>query len=106
MLTVGDKFPAFTLQGISSNNDFVEFFDQPKNCKSNFWLQTLILKKDYAHYKEKILEELNGNGYPSRPAWSLMHKLNYFKGCPRMKLECTNDLFERIFNIPSGPGLV
>ena len=24
MLTVGDKFPAFTLQGINSNNDFVE----------------------------------------------------------------------------------
>ena len=47
MLTVGDKFPAFTLQGINSNNDFVEVGirddEQPMPWQPKIDLQARLL---------------------------------------------------------------
>ena len=42
MLTVGEKFPAFTLQGINSNNEFVEVGREMTNSNMT-WSSHLLL---------------------------------------------------------------
>ena len=41
------------LKGING----ISLFKEPKNAKSNYWLQTLILDKKYSKFKNKILKE-------------------------------------------------
>lgn len=79
----------------------VRLFKEPISCKSNYWLQTLILE-DVIN-RDEVLAILNENGVMSRPIWTPMHKLNMFKDCPRMNLRVTEFLNERVINIPSTP---
>lgn len=84
-----------------TNLQGVHLFKEPSSCKSNYWLQTLILE-DVIN-RDKVLAILNENGVMSRPIWTPMHKLNMFKDCPRMNLRVTEFLNERVINIPSTP---
>ena len=53
------------------------FFKEPKNCKSNYWLNSIILKDKIQ--RDQFLEETNSNGVMTRPIWRLMNKLPMFK---------------------------
>ena len=83
------------------NNNFANIYEEPKFSKSNYWLQTLLLNENSKNYKNLILELLNKSGYSCRPAWSLIHKLKIYKNSPKMKLNITEDIYEKIINIPS-----
>lgn len=83
------------------NNLYVDLFQEPKNAKSNYWFQTLILKEKYKSYKDTLLRDLNINKFQSRPAWSLVHKLNRYNKYPSMNLKNSENLYSRIINIPS-----
>lgn len=78
-----------------------KFIDEPRNCKSNFWLQAIILNN--LEERDKFLEYTNDNGVMTRPCWCLMNKLEMFRNC-----ECGDELInagwieERLVNIPSG----
>ena len=37
-------------------------FEEPKNCKSNYWLQTVILKKGYEKIRNELLHFTNSKG--------------------------------------------
>ncbi len=90
---------------VFSDNQYVEIFNEPPNSKSNYWFQNILIKKKYKIYKDSIIEYLNNNGIQCRPAWSLVHKLEYCKKFPRMNLSKTKELYERIISIPSNPEL-
>lgn len=105
-----EKMPEFIAQKrlltkryeqLITNLQGVHLFKEPKSCKSNYWLQTLILE-DVIN-RDEVLAILNENGVMSRPIWTPMHKLNMFKDCPRMNLRVTEFLNERVINIPSTP---
>jgi dTDP-4-amino-4,6-dideoxygalactose transaminase len=81
------------------NTDII-FFDEPKNCRSNFWLNVIMLQD-----KEKQIEFLtktNNNGVMTRPIWELMNKLPMFAGCQCGDLENAEWFADRVVNIPSG----
>jgi perosamine synthetase len=84
----------------------VSLLSEPKNCQSNYWLQTLLLDKAEFENRDLILESTNKAGIMTRPAWVLMNELEPFKGFPSMDLTTAKSLSERIINIPSSPGLV
>ena len=84
----------------------VSLFSEPKNCQSNYWLQTLLLDEIESENRDLILESTNKTGIMTRPAWVLMNELEPFKGFPSMDLATAKSLYERIINIPSSPGLV
>jgi aminotransferase in exopolysaccharide biosynthesis len=79
--------------------DGVTFFEEPKNCRSNYWLNVVILNDWKA--QQEFLEYTNDHGIMTRPAWQLMNKLEMFKQCETDGLENTQWLEERIVNIPS-----
>ena len=75
------------------------FFKEPKNSKSNYWLNSIVLKdKDQ---RDKFLEETNSNGVMTRPIWILMNKLPMFKDVQCGDLKNSEWLDERVVNIPS-----
>jgi len=75
------------------------FFKEPKNCKSNYWLNSILLKnkKD----RDDFLELTNSNGIMTRPIWLLMNTLPMFRYKQNYNLQNSNWLSERVVNIPS-----
>ncbi len=84
----------------------VSIIEEPENCKSNYWLQTLTLDSPSLSMRDNILENLNAAGYMSRPGWDLLNSLDPFIDSPSMSLETSKLLFESLINIPSSPNLV
>jgi aminotransferase in exopolysaccharide biosynthesis len=79
---------------------------EPAQCRSNYWLQTIMLDADQAHQREVILQASNDEGLMTRPVWRLLHQLAPFANCPRMDLTVAESLAQRLINIPSSPSLV
>ena len=81
------------------NVDGIEFFTEPENCFSNYWLNVVILPD---HDKQlEFLQETNDNGVMTRPIWELMNRLPMFENCENDGLENTIFFAERVVNIPS-----
>ena len=79
----------------------IKVLSEPPNCRSNYWLQTLILDNPSANILEKIITSgLKGN-IMCRPAWRLMHSLPMYVNTPRMDLSAAEALSKSILNIPS-----
>lgn len=79
----------------------VRLFTEPVYCKSNYWLQTIMLNNSFK--RDELLAFLNDNGVMSRPIWKPMHLLEMYKDCSKMDLVVTENLNERVINIPSTP---
>lgn len=77
----------------------ITFFTEPENCRSNYWLNVVLLKDRQA--QQEFLEYTNDHGVMTRPVWQLMNKLEMFRDCETDGLENTRWLEERIVNIPS-----
>lgn len=83
--------------------DDMDYFLEPENCRSNYWLNTILLKDRQA--QQDFLQYTNDHGIMTRPAWQLMNRLEMFKGCETDGLKHTQWLEERIVNIPSSVNL-
>jgi perosamine synthetase len=79
----------------------IRFVSEPANSRSNYWLNALLLDEDLATGRDALLELTNGAGVMTRPAWTLMHQLPMFSGCPHMELPVAEALERRLINIPS-----
>lgn len=80
-------------------------FAEPAFASSNYWLNVLVLDETAAGARDEILEATNATGFRTRPAWTPMHKLPMYAGCPRMELSVVESLERRIVCLPSGPRL-
>lgn len=81
----------------------VTLFGEPEESRSNYWLQTLILSEENSDFRDEILQVTNSSGIGTRPAWRLLCDLDPFSSSPRMPLESTRALANRLINIPSNP---
>lgn len=79
--------------------DGIEFFTEPRDCRSNYWLNVVILEDKEAQLR--FLQETNDNGVMTRPVWELMNRLPMFEACETDGLENTLWLADRVVNIPS-----
>lgn len=80
-------------------------FQEPKNCHSNYWLQTLILEDIDLVFRDLILEKCNQSGITVRPAWKPINQLIPYSEFPAMNLDSSNSLYSRVINLPSSPVL-
>ena len=88
-------------KALIKNEKNIKLLNQPKNCKSNFWLHTLVLNKPSKSKKNQLLRKFHNKGIFARPIWKPLHKLNYLKKYPKMNLKNTESLENQIINIPS-----
>tara|TARA_B100000242_G_C43041732_1_gene486058 strand:+ start:1228 stop:2403 length:1176 start_codon:yes stop_codon:yes gene_type:complete len=100
--TIQKKRKIFMIyEKIFKNFKGVKILKEPINCKSNYWLNTIILDKEYVKYKNKIIKKLIYNNFLCRPLWFPLHLSPHFKKSPRDKLDTTIDLYNRSINLPS-----
>ena len=84
-----------------SNFNFIKILNEPNECKSNFWLQTLILGKNKESLRYELLKTAYNKKIKLRPAWELLHSLKHLRKYPRMNLDNAIKMHKRIINIPS-----
>ncbi len=77
----------------------IEFFVEPANCRSNYWLNAVMLKDKPA--QQEFLQYTNDNGIMTRPIWELMNRLPMFQHCEADGLKNTEWFADRVVNIPS-----
>ena len=80
-------------------NQEYTFFREPSHSKSNYWLNTLLLKNK--KQRNQFLEETNSCGVMTRPIWIMMHKLPMYKHAQCGDLTNSIWLNDRVVNIPS-----
>jgi aminotransferase in exopolysaccharide biosynthesis len=83
----------------------VKLVTEPEGCRSNYWLQTLLLDDAIAGARDVVLAKTNEAGLMTRPAWALLHRLSMYQRCPRAPLPVAEDLGRRLINLPSSVGL-
>lgn len=83
----------------------VRFFREPRGCRSNYWLNVLLLDREHAGERDAVLEATNKAGVMTRPAWTLLNQLPMYAECPSMDLGVAMDLQNRLINIPSSAKL-
>ena len=77
----------------------VDYFEEPAGCRSNYWLNVVILPD---HDRQQLfLQETNDHGAMTRPIWELMNRLPMFEHCQHDSLENTIWFADRVVNIPS-----
>jgi perosamine synthetase len=79
----------------------VSLLAEPAGCRSNYWLQTLLLDRALSAQRDMILEATNDAGFSTRPVWTLMHRLAPYQDYPRMPLPVAESLAARAINLPS-----
>ncbi len=89
---------AGTYEEFFKTADYV-FVKEPVKCKSNYWLNSIILKNKYQ--RDEFLNETNSQGVMTRPIWTLMNKLPMFKHIQCDDLINSKWLEDRVVNIPS-----
>ena len=77
----------------------VDFFTEPVDSFSNYWLNAVILES--REERDRFLEYTNNAKVMTRPVWRLMNKLPMFADCQLSGLENALWLEDRIVNVPS-----
>jgi perosamine synthetase len=75
------------------------FVKEPVESKSNYWLNSIILKDK--QQRDEFLDETNSSGIMTRPIWTLMNKLPMFEHAQCGDLINAEWLEQRVVNIPS-----
>ena len=88
-----------------AKNTEVEFINESKGSFSNYWLTTIILKKNKLINREKLRLYLEEANIESRPLWKPMHLQPIFKKCQSYLNGVAEDLFNNGLCLPSGTSL-
>lgn len=78
---------------------------EPAGCRSNYWLQTLLLDESAAAERDAVLAATNDAALMTRPVWTLMHRLAPYQSCPKMQLPVAESLERRLISLPSSARL-
>ncbi len=77
----------------------IDFVCEPPACRSNYWLNAVILRDRTE--RDAFLKHSNDNGVMTRPCWRLLSSLPMYEQCETFRLEAAQWLEDRIVNIPS-----
>ncbi len=81
-----------------NSTDYV-FVKEPMDSKSNYWLNSILLKNK--QQRDEFLDETNSSGIMTRPIWTLMNKLPMFEFAQCGNLTNSEWLEEHVVKIPS-----
>ena len=87
------------------SSESLEFVSEPKGTTSNYWLNTVRLKKPNLQILNELLTDSRAKGYLCRPAWNLLHQLPMYENSPRAELPVAQVLLNSLINVPSSANL-
>jgi perosamine synthetase len=77
----------------------IPFITEPANARSNYWLNSIVLKD--RDEREKFLAYATSKGVQTRPVWMLMPNLHMYRHCQVVSRDTAQWLEDRLVNIPS-----
>ena len=92
-------------QSAFANVTGVRLVAEPAGCRSNYWLQTLMLDESLADQRDAVLTATNDAGFMTRPVWTLMQRMPMYSSTPKAPLPVAESLERRLINVPSSAGL-
>lgn len=78
----------------------IRFLEEPEGTRSNYWLNALLFPD--RERRDLFLEASNRAGVMTRPIWTPMHRLAIHREGFAVPLPVTEELADRVVNIPSG----
>ena len=79
-----------------------EFGTFNKNSKPNYWLNYIILKKNFRYnYLKSIINNLIKEGIQVRPLWYPCHKQNHLKFFKSVNIKNANHIYKQVVCLPS-----
>jgi aminotransferase in exopolysaccharide biosynthesis len=81
-----------------AGSDYV-FCVEPEGSRSNYWLCAVVCADRAA--RDAFLRTTNDAGVFTRPVWTPMHRLSIYADAPRGPLPITDELADRLVNLPS-----
>ncbi len=82
-------------------NNEIFFLKENLFTKSNYWLNTILIRNINLKIRKKIFLKAKKLNIPLRPIWTPLHKNNKLKKFPKSNLKNTNSVFKKIINLPS-----
>jgi aminotransferase in exopolysaccharide biosynthesis len=82
-------------------NTDMQFVQEPKGARSNYWLNTVLMKNEKE--KNEFLEYSNNHGIMARPAWNLIPEFSFYSDDIKGSLENAKDIASRLICLPSSP---
>jgi perosamine synthetase len=83
----------------STNKLNIQFFSEPENSISNYWLNAILFEN--RKKRNEFLRFTNNNDVMTRPIWELMNRLPMFKNIQSGNLSNAEWIADRLVNIPS-----
>ena len=77
----------------------IPFITEPANTRSNYWLNTIVLKD--RQERDRFLAYTTEKGIQARPVWTLMPHLPMYRHCQSASINTAQWLEDRLVNIPS-----
>ena len=74
---------------------------EPTGCVSNYWLCAMLLSGPAE--RDAFLAEAVAAGIQCRPTWAPLHRLPMYTESPRRSLPITEEIADRLVNLPSTP---
>jgi perosamine synthetase len=96
---------AESYQSVFADVGGMRMFREQPYARSNYWLNVLVLDPGNSGARDPILQALADEQIQARPVWKPMHELAMYGHCPRADLGVTEDLAQRIINLPSSAHL-
>ena len=86
-------------------DESLRVIEEPKDTRSNYWLQTIVLSPNPNIDTRIILSTINASGVNCRPCWIPLHFLPIYNNHPRGPLPVTERLSNSMINLPSSAKL-
>jgi len=84
----------------------VRCLEEPVNCQSNNWLNTIIFNENDQHLVDTVEKRCHQVGVGVRRVWDPLNSLPMYKNNPKSDLGNTKQLASLILNLPSGCGVL
>ena len=83
----------------------LRLLDPPENCKSNFWLNVLIIEKKYGLSKKQIIKKFLSQNIETRSLWYPNHLQKPYKKFQKYKILNSIQMFKNCLCLPSSYSL-
>ena len=81
----------------------IRLLKEPPDCRSNYWLQTLVLDDEFSDQRDEILKYAHDSGLGFRPPWEPLDRVDFLREVPRMPDMLISRMADKLINIPSSP---
>lgn len=89
-------------ENITSQFTDIRMVKEPPDCRSNYWLHSIVLSERVSALRDQMLETSNRSGLMTRPLWDLLPEQAPYRHIANAgSYSCAKSIVESVISIPS-----